>query len=53
MENIDLEKWLELNRERFITYTLKEVADVAIASGFSQDDVDLWIRKTVFTRRVA
>ncbi len=35
-----LQEWLLANRERFVTFMLEEIVDVAIASGYPRDEVN-------------
>lgn len=44
----ELEKWLEENKAHFATYSLNEIADIAVASGFRNSDVAAWMTKQKF-----
>ncbi len=46
----DFEKWLLENKDRFSTYTLAEIQDLAIACGFSRIDVAQWRTREMFRR---
>ena len=42
-ERPSLEEWLISHREEFITFMLEEVAQIALISGYAQEDVDRWL----------
>ena len=39
-------EWLQEHREQFITFTIEEIADVALASGYSRREVGEWMGKS-------
>ena len=49
----NVKEWLQLNRERFITFSIEEIADTALVAGFSKEEVDRWILETQWGRKVA
>lgn len=49
----ELEAWLDRNKEHLTTYTLNEIADVAVASGFRRSDMATWITKQKFQGKAA
>lgn len=44
-ERRTINQWLQAHREQFITYMIEEIAQVALASGFTQKEVDASILK--------
>ncbi len=40
-----LNEWLLEHREQFVTFTVEEIAERALTCGYSQEEVDLWIKK--------
>lgn len=38
-------EWLQEHREQFITFTLQEIGDVALASGFTRQEVSEWLQR--------
>lgn len=53
MERLEFRDWLERNNERFITFTLDEIADIAIASGYNREEVCVWLVSLRQDRRMA
>jgi hypothetical protein len=41
----NLQEWLLEHREQFITFMLEETAEIAVISGYSQDEVDRWFNR--------
>lgn len=52
-EKLNIREWLYRNRERFITYSIDEIADIARMEGFTESDVSRWIQETRWGRWVA
>lgn len=42
MDSRPFDQWLYDNSDRFVTFTLEEIADIAIATGYSKEDVTTW-----------
>ena len=42
---LPLKDWLLENQERFSTFMLEEIADLAMCSGYSRQEVDQWFNK--------
>lgn len=42
--------WLDANQDKFKTYSLQEIADLAVACGFSREDVSAWQTREKFRR---
>lgn len=42
MDTRTFEQWLNDNNDRFLTYTLEEIADEAIAIGYPKQEVTIW-----------
>ena len=38
----DFHKWLLQNQDRFKTYNIQEIADLAVACGFSRHEIAQW-----------
>ncbi len=39
----EFESWLERNQDKFMRYTYKEVARLALSCGFSREEVNQWL----------
>lgn len=52
-KEISLSQWLETHHERFCTFTPYEIADIAIASGYPELEVQTWLTQTKYGRRLA
>ena len=37
-------EWLIEHKEQFVTFTLKEIADVALMSGYTPEEIESWFR---------
>lgn len=53
MAKTDLRQWVHENRERYVTFTIEEIADMARVHGFSEDEVKEWLAETRWSRQVA
>lgn len=45
IERYTLNQWLQAKREQFVTYSIEEIAELAITCGFTKEDVDHSILK--------
>ncbi len=45
IERFSFHQWLLEKREQFVTFTLEEIASVAIMSGYSEKEVMEWMGK--------
>ena len=45
VERYTLNQWLQAKREQFITYTIEEIAELALACGYTEKEVEASILK--------
>jgi hypothetical protein len=45
IERFTLNQWLQAKREQFVTFTIEEIAEMAIACGYTEDEVNHSILK--------
>ena len=45
VDRFTLNEWLLEHREKFITYSNEEIAEVALASGYSRSEVETWMAR--------
>lgn len=43
VDRFTFNEWLLEHRENFITYSMEEIAEIALASGYSRAEVDAWM----------
>ena len=36
-------EWLLEHKEKFLTFTIREIADIALMSGYSQEEIERWM----------